>query len=744
MKDKEELYNKLKVLEQKHAFFEKEIQLLKQDIHNFYKPKEEVVPIQKVLISTTKTKVLKKGKETPSFPFEKLLGENLINKIGIIITIIGVSIGAKYSIEHDLIAPSTRIIIGYLVGFVLLGLGFKLKNKYLNYASVLTSGAYTILYFITFLAYNLYLLLPLWLTFSIMCLLTICTVFTALKLNKQIIAHIGLVGAYAVPLLLSNNNGDIAFLFVYIGIINLGILYIAVKKQWKPLCYNSFAITWLLFTSWFTSQYDFNLHFRIAFGFLNTTFITFYGIFLTYKLIKKEAYLLDDVVLILFNSFLFFAFGYQALNSGVTTENYLGLFSIYNAILHGFVAFIFHKQPNTDKHLQQLTTGLCILFITLTIPIQFNGNWVTILWVGEAGILFWIGRTQQKSFYEKISYPLCVLSFYNLLLYWTEHYGNYNPAVPETRISLFLNPSFLTSVLFIIGLGFINFIHQKNKSSLSSKSDFYNIFSYILPFVLITAVYLAFYHEISEYWKQLYKDSLTNTDVHSLQKIKDKSLTKFRTIWLVNYSLFFATGLNYINQLKVKNSVLTKVCLFLSAVFTFGYLTLGLWATSKLRDLYLNTNPPFTVSTYYIWIRYVSYLFIGFTIYLIYREKKITNHKIFDWVVHTVLLSILSSELINLLDLFTSVASHKLCLSILWAIYSLTLISLGIWKQKQHLRIGAMVLFGIILIKLFLYDISHLGTISKTIVFISLGVILLIISFLYNKYKHMIDTEKKA
>jgi uncharacterized membrane protein len=48
------------------------------------------------------------------------------------------------------------------------------------------------------------------------------------------------------------------------------------------------------------------------------------------------------------------------------------------------------------------------------------------------------------------------------------------------------------------------------------------------------------------------------------------------------------------------------------------------------------------------------------------------------------------------------------------------------------------------LVKLFFYDISHLGTISKTIVFVSLGVLLLIVSFLYNKYKDLIDDEPKA
>tara|TARA_R110002020_G_scaffold466285_2_gene688741 strand:+ start:11189 stop:11689 length:501 start_codon:yes stop_codon:yes gene_type:complete len=59
---------------------------------------------------------------------EKFIGENLINKIGIIITVMGVAIGAKYSIENDLISPLTRIILGYLTGLGLLGFGMTVSK----------------------------------------------------------------------------------------------------------------------------------------------------------------------------------------------------------------------------------------------------------------------------------------------------------------------------------------------------------------------------------------------------------------------------------------------------------------------------------------------------------------------------------------------------------------------------------------------------------------------------------------
>ena len=81
---------------------------------------------------------------------EKIIGESWINKIGILIVVIGVAIGAKYSIENELISPLTRIILGYLVGIGLLGFGIKLKPKFEGYSAVLVSGAISIFYFITY------------------------------------------------------------------------------------------------------------------------------------------------------------------------------------------------------------------------------------------------------------------------------------------------------------------------------------------------------------------------------------------------------------------------------------------------------------------------------------------------------------------------------------------------------------------------------------------------------------------
>jgi len=134
---------------------------------------------------------------------EKYIGENIISKIGIAALIIGVGIGAKYSIDNDLISPLVRIVLGYLVGAILLVLSLRLQKKYDNFSAVLLSGALTIFYFITYAAYAFYEMFPAYAAFLMMVLFTVATVAAALQLNKQFIAHIGLVGAYAVPILIS-------------------------------------------------------------------------------------------------------------------------------------------------------------------------------------------------------------------------------------------------------------------------------------------------------------------------------------------------------------------------------------------------------------------------------------------------------------------------------------------------------------------------------------------------------------
>lgn len=735
----------LRVAKQKESLEKKEAHIVSEVVKTI--PEEVVKPNVEVLASEIETpeySTTEKPKNQKS-DLEKFIGENLLNKIGIIITVIGVSIGVKYSIEHELISPLMRIILGYLSAVVLLGFGIKLKKKYENYSAVLVSGAIAIMYFITYAAYYFYGLIPQMSAFILMVIFTVFGVFAAIKYNRQVIAHIGLVGAYAIPFLLSNNSGNVLVLFSYMTIINIGILVIAYKKYWKSLYGSAFGLTWLIYFSWYFSEYEINKHFGLALLFAAIFFVIFYVMLLAYKVLKKETYTSIDVVLLLLNSFFFYAIGYSILDNHEVGEEFLGVFTLINAALHSIVCFILFKQKEVDKNLLYLIIGLAITFITIAIPVQLDGNWVTILWVFEAALLFWIGRTKNKAIYEKLAYPLMLLAFLSIIHDWTALYPNsysYNKVVYITPI---FNMNFVNSLFFIAAFGYITKLYFKKEysSSLKLGNSVAELLSFVIPAILLITIYVAFRVEIESYWNQLYINSGYKTGFSSHIQ-KNYTLLNFKTVWIINYTLLFLSVLSFINTRKIKNETLGYVNLGLNIFTILIFLIQGLFALSELRNAYIGQT--FETGFGAIAIRYISYLFVVLTLVVTYtyiRQKFIKKDFkiIFECIMHITILGILSSELIHWLDLASSAKSYKLGLSILWGIYALFAIVIGIWKQKQYLRIGAIGLFGITLVKLFIYDIAHLSTLSKTIVFVSLGVLLLIISFLYNKYKSKIFDE---
>lgn len=704
-------------------------------------------------------KIVKKVAEQNKKPakkssLEKFVGENLINKIGILITIIGVVIGAKYSIENNLISPLTRIILGYVVGLALLAFGIKLKKKYANYSAVLVSGAITILYFISFAAYDLYGILPQLLTFILMVLFTVFAVVAALNYNKQIIAHIGLVGAYAVPFLLSTGAGDVLTLFSYMAIINTGILVVAFKKYWKPLYYVAFIFTWIIYNFWAGFSYVEENHFSIALGFASLFFVIFYLAFMGYKFIKKEQFNTGDVIVVFLNSFIYYGVGYYLVSENEGTTDLLGLFTLGNALIHFVVATMVFKQKLADKKLFYLIATLTLTFITITIPVQLDGDWVTILWAVEAALLFWIGSAKHIKLYKNLSYILAFLAFFSIFQDWDKAYSYSAYSQIDFNRTPFLNIHFLSSVLVFISFGISAWlINSKRNKGVEegptvSATGIDKIMSFSMPVLFFIVGYFSIFLEIDAYGNQLFQKSMLRIPDIDQYLEYNYSLLTFNDIWLLNYSLLFFTILSFVNIKKIKNRILGIANIALNVLFIFIFLAFGLYSMSELRSDYISEYLAeyYTISSYLLTIRYISFIFLGGLIFALYSYSKQSflqlQFKIhLEIGLHFIALWLLSSELLHWMDLSGISNSYKMNLSILWGTYALFMVIMGIWKRKKFLRITGIVLFAGTLLKLFFYDIADLDTISKTIVFVSLGFLLLVISFLYNKYTKHIEDE---
>ena len=96
-----------------------------------------------------------------------------------------------------------------------------------------------------------------------------------------------------------------------------------------------------------------------------------------------------------------------------------------------------------------------LIFLTIAIPVQLSNIWIVLLWTVLAVALFWIGRTRNIVFYEQFSYGHIALSSLSLVLYWLFDYDEWTTP--------FLNVHFLTTLLFVLGISYLNWLHFKSK-----------------------------------------------------------------------------------------------------------------------------------------------------------------------------------------------------------------------------------------------------------------------------------------
>ena len=769
--EKTELLNKISELQQKQMELQREIYSLQFQIRNF--PVEQ--PVNTISDETEKVKLTTQDKATtaqfvPKKDFtasiseriweksginaglEKFVGENLISKIGIIVLIIGVAIGVKYAIDNNLISPLMRIILGYLVGFCLSFFAFRLKDKMLSFSAVLTSGSLAVYYFITYAAHSFYNLFPQIAGIIIMVIITVLTVLLALYYSKQVIAHFGLVGAYIIPYLLDEPFKNPAVLFSYMAIINSGIVFLATRKQWKPLNYVALIVTWIIFGSWFFSP-QYNQQLSACFIFLTVFFTIFHLVLLSYKLILRELFNIEDIFFLIINAGVFYLIGYNALNNSEGSETFLGLFTFINAVVYCISALLVHRYNSSEAVFKKWNIAIAIGFVTLAVAVQLENYETAIIWALEATALFWFGRSNKDLFFEIISYFVIIALFFITTANLTSINYNLGKDEIEQTFTPILNFQFLATFITVCSLSFILFISFFPGSKLLNNEYTPDVFKVLFPAATLIILYFTFYNEISIFWNNKQVESCYTLNNEGVWMKTKGSLSQnylcFKNIWLFNYTLVFSVFIAFVNFRWMQKQNVSVFSLIFQFIIIFVFLAFTIHWLNKLLGAHLNPDVINLLPTnaFYVIIRYFEYLlfialFISIYKWVLPLLKNNIVSKTFDIIIFLSVMRILSSELLNWLKVSGSDDANKYILSILWGVLSLLLIIYGIWKKQKHMRITAISIFGVTLLKLFFYDLTNLETIPKTLVFILTGGLLLIVSYLYNKYTKMIFEEK--
>jgi len=663
---------------------------------------------------------------------EKFIGENLINKIGIAVLILGIAFFVKYAIDQNWINEVGRVCIGLFCGVILIAVAHRLRKNYRSFSSVLVGGGLTVFYFTIAFAFHQYQLISQPSAFAIMVIITVFAVVLSILYDRMELAILATIGGFITPFLVSKGEGNYIILFTYLCILNAGLIVLSFYKRWHVLHFIAFVLTAIIYGGWIASNHS-TKTFSYPGTFLFGT--VFYFMFLTMNILlylKKEVKLIfSDAALLIIVNLGYYSAGIYLLHQWQPL--YKGLFTAMLGVINLLLATFLYKRKHIDRNFIFLLIGVTLTFISLAAPVQLEGNYITIFWAAELVLLFWLYQQSFIKLFKIASALITILTFISLLLDWEQAY-----ILHQNLLPVIINKAFTTTVFCAASMIIMVALMRKEANSFYLKSITNNA---VRLFYLIAAIILFFnagLFEIAYQFNTRYSGTglqypylLLYISAYVLLLIWVSPILKFR----INYSIVLAIAtipvLYYL--FTIKSNYFTEQYLLQTnnlkwhfLAHWFGAVLLLLLILQIIKQTRLQTQLSKKFIPVFTWVTAI--------IVIIFFSIEIKN--VYVWLTYHNPGSFVSAE-----NLYS-----KAGLSIVWGLLSFTFIWLGMHFGFKTLRIIALLLFGITLLKLFAIDLKNIPPGGKIIAFILLGVLLLTVSFMYQRLKKLIidDTNNKA
>ena len=639
--------------------------------------------------------------------FEKYIGENLFGKIGILIFIIGIGFFVKYAIDQNWINETARTLMGYAVGAGMLVLAERLHKRYHTFSSLLAGGAFGIYYLITAIAFHYYALFSHTIAFVILCATTIFMSAVSVLYDRKELAVTALVGGFIAPFIISTDSSSIISLQIYITILNIGMFCLAMYKKWAILPMVSFAFTYIIL--WGTtalgsfSDSEAGSTYPTLFAFATLFYVIF---LLPVVFILRTQYgentRLGLLGIITANSFMYLIYGdflLQHFEASSDTTAYLAFFiAAVNLAIHLYLRFRVEGQDT----LRNLMLGLAVTFASMGVPILFSAANVLMVWAAESVLLLWLFTKEKNRIYELASAVLLLLTLGALAYYRTT-----DTFIHDTGDSLFFNGAFFVTTFVSIAYYVVAVIMQFNKDLFSDTKRLIaytpcNAIAYALGFSIL---FLAF------------RD---NFHFHLEQPISEYASLLTANIMLLGGALILRKRFEI-----SENKLAYEISLYLAGIL----FAMTVWNYTDPEGLLLR------------WL--MALVTIAYMAYCMRGQFLVTSNQRNLHTEYSIISTLMWLTLTRLLLITFNEVNFSTAFSLSLGIAAFILMCIGMRYHSKEIRIVSLAEFGIVIGKLILNDVWAMPALGKIIVFISLGAILLILSFLYQKLKDALFNEEE-
>ncbi|NLD50074.1 MAG: DUF2339 domain-containing protein [Clostridiaceae bacterium] len=639
---------------------------------------------------------------------ESLIGLNIINKLGILLLVIGVIAASQFTYYH--LPDMLKSVFAFLIGAVMLVAGELLNRRKPNVFSLgITSGGIAVLYASLALSYFRFEILGMYPALGLCVLITLGAFVLSQRYNSQTISAFAMVGGYLPIFSIAGDKTMLYGAMVYFVILNFLALIVAVNKKWTVTAYIGFVLNVIgsiyISTNMFNTQSDgaalilgdIITILYLVFAFVIYTLIPVVGSFR-----KKVGFKNSDTVLLALNTFISSLLLYWAFyEAGL--EDLKGLLALVFAGVYIMLGWFIDKYMTKEKTTIALFYITGLTFVVLVIPFQFGRMWLSLGWLVEGIALLSYGIYKEiKSFKRAgtvISF-LCLGAFilFDVLAYHDE---------------LFTLRYLSITLGSIIVLGTL--IYKKNLSEIQVR-----LFKYFTVInVWIFTLYLIG-GELSGYLLKLLEDSSYNHDylvfaamiiasflaAFIIPRIRILLDNVMKGISVTIYVLAL-TVLFFVNFESPVNGYLSEVPTAVSVVGTIELAFVAILSILALRDLIL----------------------------CLVMERKF-GIEWYPFIISLYFVVILTQNLITQYNL----EFNNAVISIIYLVTALAWITFGFVKRYVFIRRFGLGLSMLAVVKLFIIDLAFLEEGYRIVSYFVFGLTLLAISFVYQYFNKRIES----
>jgi len=657
---------------------------------------------------------LKQKIKAARLSLEQRIGTKWVNIVGIITFIVGICFFLKYAYEHW-VTELGRVIITTVIGLLAISVGELTRLRgYGIVAKGLTALGFAILYAAVFSAYGFYGLIGSTPAFALSIIITAAALLYAVGLDEIVMAFLALFGGFLSPVILSTSENRPFALFAYVSILSIGTMLCSFFRKWRAINILALIGTFILYTRWFEKFYvpAGREQLAVALGWLAVFFIIFLILPTLYELLKRTIAEREAPLLTLANAAIVFYYLCRILYAD--HKDALALCVLAMAIAHLVMMQAIRKRCRADLRLQVTFLAIGLFCITVAIPLYFEIYAALMAWAAQAVILALIGNIYDSKCTRIASFVALALSGLAILAKLPLHSEPFDIILNKPFVSWF----FVAAALYLFHLIYRRAGHLDPPQRETFTQTLHTGF----VLTLFAASIMEWHHHI-----------VLNLGEH----------------FSAAYYQYFFEGLTVVLTASMLAFAARPFSPAGQICKTFALLFAGIGSIFVMIFFFAFHREPFVIfanPTFIIAVIFVSAL--PTAAYLLEREEKEVRQKQYLAYAASLtaifLLWVLLTGEIYLYWYYRGRGPEpvenwkflaEMCVSVMWALYAAGLMVMGFWRKGVTLRYIALGLFTLVLLKVFIWDMSTLESVYRIAGFIVLGAALIAVSFLYQYCK---------